>query len=390
MLREMNFDETTPKVTLASWEDYLVKDKEKLHSLLPIIANKDYYSPDYFIWRNFLYRYLQANVDKFATDGFMETIQLKEERINDFNNSTSYTANATLTAMRTVSTPIFDGITRAQIDTLIDCLKIVIDDANDFGKTIRDNKLFFDIASEMLLSDDLSQYYAVFRVYVLRKRTLGFRDKRLEEMIAPKFALWAETLITSFDELSAIIGDDNTLFEFYTPGVRTVITRMLKASYEFLLGSTIEFTPILEIYGKELSEFNSITGDSLKDLIESTPLYEAAVFEPITVYNLLYMFLIDTSCEHYNDMLNIFAVGTRLYNAALRKLVSVYKYLTDTNIGKECITLMDLYLSNLNISQEEYSANMHEYLEDLYDRGLINAIELEEKINEIKQFVTDM
>lgn len=370
-------------IKTSSWEDYTVKDVNLLHELLPQIVSKDYFSPDYFIWRNFLYRYLQAHVDFDATNKYTLLIKRKDRRFFQIYNDTSFAAAAAFKALNTDRTPIFENVNMSDVSKVIEVLHMILDDARTLNKYLLNNEVFTKVINIMLESDNQAVHFSAFRVYVLRKRTLGFLDKDLEERILPRLQAWSRSMIESFDLLCSIIGEDNSLFEFYSEPVRNILIRLCQKFEEFLIGRSLFTCRIQEIIQQDLNMCNTLTDKFVRDFVVSTPLYEATTFSPYTMYNLLYYYykVEDSLLDTYI----LFAVGDRLFKQAIAKMDDLYHYLTTSHLGEECLNMMRIYLSNMNLERDEYVYYINNYISDLNERGFFTNSEMEGEFYENKR-----
>lgn len=378
LVGNVNINEDARVVSYSMHEDYKVADKDKLHNMLPEIIGKDYFSPDYLVWRNFLYRYLQSHADPEATNTYTLQIIHKDRRFREIHNPTSFAAAAAFKALNTDMTPIFQDVTMSDISKVIENLHMILDDERNLRKQLLDNAVFENVIDALLNSDSPAMHFSAFRVYVLRKRTLGFTDKKLEEKIKPKIEAWSEQMLFSFDELRQIIGEDNKLFEFYSPQVRNIFVRMTQQFVSYLTGDSLFVCRIQEILKDDLASCNSLTDAYVREFISNMPLYEPAIFNPYTLYNLLYYFY--KVEDSINDACVLFAVGDRLFKQAIKKMEELYDYLTKNDIGEECISYMKIYLSNAHLHNDEYAAAMNDYLYSLNERGLISNQVLEVRL----------
>lgn len=369
------YDTDAKVVRTSSWEDYKVENADLLHELLPTIVNNDYFSPDYFIWRNFLYRYLQSHVDSDATNKYTLLIKRKDRRFFQIYNETSYAAAAAFKALNVDRTPIFENVNMSDISKVIEVLHMILDDSKNLNKYLLDNAIFEKVINIMLESDNQAVHFGAFRVYVLRKRTLGFTDKKLEDKILPKIRAWSTSMLESFDLLCSIIGSKNKLFEFYSDNVRRILVRLTEQFEKFLTGDSFYVCRVQSIIQQDLEKCNTLTDKSVRDLISNTPLYESTTFDPYTMYNLLfYFYKVEDSLL---DTCILFAVGDRLFKQAINKMDDLYYYLSTSNIGEDCLNMMRIYLSNMNVTNDEFIYYMNNYISSLYERGFLTSDEME-------------
>ena len=375
-LRKMNFD--TAEVRQATWDEYQVAKPKKLQESLPLIVGRDFLDPAYFIWRNFLYRYLQAHISSEATNKYTLMIKHKDRRARQLYNTTSYAALASFKAMSTVSTPVFNNVTMSDISKVIETLKMILSSAKQLNGYLLNDSMFKNVIISMLLMDNQAVHFSAFRVYILRKRIFGFVDKELEALIEPKILSWSHDMLAAFDDLKDIIGPDNKIFEFYSEPIREILVRMTETFHTFLMGDKFNCSPIQMIYQDSLTGCNDLTKSFVNDLVSNSPLYEGTTFDAYTVYNLLYFFYHDEE-NSLCDTCILFVVGDRLYKQAIHKMDKLYNYLTTTDLGEECMTLMGVFLTNQTLHPDEYAQRMNEYLESLLERGFITYTTLEER-----------
>lgn len=377
-LNKMCFDvDNLPlnEVTVSSWEDYSVVDKNKLHTLLSEITKKNYYSPDYYIWRNFLYRYLYSHTDEFATNTYASVIKNKDLRATQIYNKTSFAALAAFKALNTDRTPIFNNVTMSEVSSVTEHMKIFIDDFPSLRKQLLDNNIFSNIIYSMLNMEDLSVHFSAFRVYILRKRYLGFRDIEIEQAIKPKITKWINQMFIAFEDVQYLIGDSKKLFEFYTDSVKKVLKRLTDYFLYYLSAEPGETKLIQNLVMSDLDNCNNLTASYVQEFMSKSPVFESIIYSPYYVYNLLYYYYSDNS--DVTDTCVLFAMGDRLFKQAMNKIDDTYYYLINTDIGMECINLMHMYLNNLHMDEYDYKQQMNNYLDNLYERGFISRRTLE-------------